>query len=232
MSKYALKAEVRTTTGKEKAKKLRTTGVFPAVVYGAEQDPVSLTLSIRDVEGVLAKIHGEQVLVDLEYAGKTDKVFVRNVQRDPVVDKLLHVDFYRVDLTREMVTSVPIHAVGTAAGVKLGGILEYVVREITIRCLPTAVPPHLEVNVESLDLGQSLHVSDLPAIPGIRFVTPGSTVLIAVAHKSKEEETPAAAAAAAAPAAAPAGGKAAAAPAAGKAAPAAAGKAPAKPAGK
>ena len=233
MASYALKAEVRDAFGKEKSKKLRGTGNFPAVVYGAEKDSVALTLNTHETEMVLGRIHGEKVLVDLEYGGTKDKVFVRNVQRDPVKDKLIHVDFYRVDLNREIDTQVAIHAVGTPEGVKLGGFLEHGVREISIRALPTKIPPHISVNVADLKIGQSIHIRDLQAIDGVKIVTPGDALAFAVVVKKKEEEVApvAAAAAPAAGAAAPAaaGAKGApAAPAAGAKGAAPAAKAPAK----
>lgn len=204
MGKYKLNADVRTDTGKEKAKKLRAAGKFPAIVYGADAGPVSLTLDIRDTENILSRIHGEKVLVDLEYGDRKDKVFVRNVQRDPVIEKLLHVDFFRVDPTREIATKIPVVAIGTAAGVKLGGLLEHGLREVEIRCLPTKVPPHLEVNVEALETGQSFHISQLPQIEGVKYLSSPETVLFAVVGKQKEEPVAAGAPEAAPTAPAPA----------------------------
>lgn len=236
MSNFALKAEVRQDTGKEKAKKLRNQGQFPAIVYGADSGPVSLTLNIRDTESVLGKIRGEKVLVDLAYGDKTDKVFVRNIQRDPVLEKLIHVDFYRVDLNREMETAVPIISVGTPEGVKLGGLLEHGIRQLSIRCLPTKVPPHLEINVDALKIGQSIHVRELAPMDGVRILSNPDAVVFAVLAKQKEEEVaPAAAAAVAGAPVAGAPAAAAAAPAAGAkgaAAPAAAGAKAAAPAKK
>lgn len=227
-TKFSLKGELRSGTGKERAKKLRVKGEFPAIVYGAGKEPAALTMNTRDTELILAKIHGEKVLVDLEYGGVHDKAFVRNIQRDPVVGKLLHVDFFRVDLKKELQMTVPVLAVGTAAGTKEGGLLETLNRQIEIRCLPENVPPHIEVNVEPLEVGQSIHVRDLPAINGVKIVTSGDIVLFAMMAKSREEAA-APAAAAAATAAAPA----AAAPAKGAApAKAAAPAAAAKPAAK
>ena len=201
MSKYELHAEIRDTIGKEKAKKLRQVGKFPAIVYGAETEPTPLTLASRDVEVTLSRLHGESVLVDLHYGNRTDKVFVRNVQRDPLSEKLIHVDFFRVNPDREMDTAVHVVAVGTAEGVRLGGMLEAHAREIVVRSLPTRVPPHIEVDVTTLNAGQTIHVRDLKPIDGVKFVTNGEVVLFAVLGKQKEEEPAAGAAAPAAAAA-------------------------------
>ncbi len=188
MSSFALKAEVRSDRGKEKAKKLRKQGKFPAIVYGVGKEPTSLTLDIRETEVVLGRIHGEKVLVDLSYGDTTEKVFVRNIQRDPALEKLLHADFFRVDLNKELDTKTPVHPVGLPKGVKVGGLLEYGLREIAIRCLPTKVPPHIEVSVEDLDIGENLHVSDLPEMEGVKVLSPEDSVLFAVAAKAKEAE--------------------------------------------
>jgi large subunit ribosomal protein L25 len=187
MSQFELKAEVRETTGKEKAKKLRAAGKFPAVVYGADAEVTSLTVPTHEAELLLARIHGEKVLVDLSYGNRNDKVFVRNVQRDPLTESILHVDFYRVDPNREIDTRVLIRQVGTPEGVRLGGLLEHGIREIDIHALPANVPPHVDVNVESLLVGQSIHVRDLPAMEGVRFLTSPDAVMFSVVGKKAEE---------------------------------------------
>lgn len=194
MSKFQLKAEVRETTGKEKAKKLRAAGKYPAIVYGAGEDPVSVTLDIRETEVVLTRIHGEKVLVDLAYGGKTDKVFLRKIERDPASEKLLHIDFYRVHPDREIDTKVPVHHVGTAQGVRMGGLLEHGLRELQIHCLPGNVPPHIDVDVSHLEIGHSIHVSDLSPMPGVKVLSSPDAVLFSVAGKQAEEPAPGAAA--------------------------------------
>lgn len=187
MSKYKLNAELRTTRGKEKAKKLRAAGQFPAIVYGAGGEAESLVLDVRETETILNRIRGEKVLVDLQYGGKSDKVFVRNLQRDPVKNNLIHADFFRVDMKVEMETRIPVTHVGEAKGVKLGGLLEHVLRELTIRCLPGNVPPHVEVDVANLDIHESIHVSDLPEMEGVKIMTRPDSVLYAVVPKQAED---------------------------------------------
>jgi large subunit ribosomal protein L25 len=187
MSKFAINADVREGTGKEKARKIRAAGSFPAIIYGAGAEPVSLTLNTREAELMLARMHGEKILVDLTYGGKTEKAFVRNVQRDPVTEKLLHIDFFRVDMAREIETKVAVIEVGIAEGVKLGGMLEHGLRQLQIRALPGNIPPHIEVNVSALQQGQSIHVRELPPIPGVKVTSPEDAVLFAVIGKAKEE---------------------------------------------
>ena len=187
MSKFNIKAEVRTGLGKEKVAKVRQAGNSPAVVYGAAKDPISLTINAREAELVLQRLHGEKILVDLHINGAVEKVFVRNVQRDPVTERLLHIDFYRVEMDRELETYVGVTEVGVPEGVKLGGMLEHGARQLHIRALPGDVPPHIEVNVSALQQGQSIHVRDLAAIKGVKILTNGDQVLFAVVGKQKEE---------------------------------------------
>lgn len=190
MSQITLKAQRREWTGKEKAKKLRRQGSFPAIVYGPGYEPVSLELPTRETENALNKIHGEKILVALDYGETPEQVFIRSVQRDPVKNELLHADFYRVDMEKELDTKVPINAVGgTPEGVKLGGLLEQIVRILDIRCLPAKVPPHIDVDVSKLLVGDSIHVRDLPAMDGVRVLTQPDAVLFLVAGHSAEEET-------------------------------------------
>lgn len=194
-STLAIKASPRAGRGKEAAAAMRRTGNIPAVVYGAHKDTVEIAFDRREFESVRSKTHGEQVLIDVTYAdGGSDKAFIQEVQRDPVSRVILHADLLRVSLTEVMVVSVPVIAVGLAAGVKNdGGTLEQVSRKITIKCLPTAVPPHIDVDVSGLQVNSSLHVFDLPAIEGVEFVEP-KAVLFAVGAKTKEEALAAAAA--------------------------------------
>jgi large subunit ribosomal protein L25 len=236
-SPFVLKAEPRAERGKEKARKIRQAARVPAVVYGSRKEERSISLDTREFETVRQRTHGEKVLLTLEYAdGGSDRVFIQSIQRNPMTQRLLHVDFYRVDMSRPITVRVPVICLGVPEGVKtFGGMLDMVAREVEIKCLPDRVPPHIEVAVDHLGIGQSIHVSDLPRIDGIEYVSLPSVVICAVHGKGKEEDAPAAdaaaPAAAAAAAAAPAKG---AAPA--KAAPAAApakGAAPAaKPAAK
>lgn len=187
-SQLAVKAQPRTERGKERASALRRSGSIPAVIYGAHKETREIAFNAREFESVRSRTHGEKVLIDITYDdGSSDKAFIQEVQRDPVTRTILHADLLRVSLTEVMTLQVPVVAVGIADGVKNeGGTLEQVSRKITIKCLPTKVPPHIDVDVSALKVGQSLHVFDLPAIEGILFVDP-KAVLFGVAAKVAEE---------------------------------------------
>lgn len=253
-----LKAKMRNEAGKTQVNRLRAQGVVPAVVYGAHTKAYNITVNSRELGDLLHHATGENVLVDLqvESAGKTDNrlALIQEVQHHPFEDLILHVDFHEVLATEKLRTKVPVRPVGEPSGVKNGGgVLEYVLRELHVECLPKDLPDLIEVNVEKLEIGQSIHISDVAAPAGVALLDDkGQPVFLVVAPIAEEE----AATAAAGPAepevigakkeegeagaegeAKPAAGKAEAKPAAGKAEPAkadakapAGGKAEAKPA--
>jgi len=219
---------------------LRVTGQVPAVVYGGAKKPASLSIDGKEFYKLL-KTHGLNMLMNLKVDGAKETVLVKEVQRDPIGRQPVHIDFQRISMTKKLEVSVPVHVKGEAPGVKLGGgILEHILREIRVRCLPADIPAALDVDVSSLQLNQGLRVKDIQLPKGVEAVTDGQQLLLnIVAPTELEEVTPAAAVpgVAAEPEVIAKGKKpeegaegAAAAPAKGAAAPA--GKAEAKPAGK
>jgi large subunit ribosomal protein L25 len=167
MAMQALKGERRTGVGKGVARKLRQTGSIPAVYYGRGEDPIVLTVGLKDLQDVIERADGSNVIVDLKVDGDgagDRKALIREIQRDPVGGNILHLDLQHISLTERIVVEVPIVLVGTAVGVKDGGgILEHLLREVEVECLPTDIPSKLEVDVSALNIGDSLHVSDLKA---------------------------------------------------------------------
>ena len=162
-----LKGVRRTGVGKGVARKLRQTGSIPAVYYGRGEDPIVLTVGLKDLQDVIERAEGSNVIVDLKVDGDgagDRKALIREIQRDPVGGHILHLDLQHISLTERLVVEVPIVLVGTPVGVKDGGgILEHLLREVEVECLPTDIPSKLEVDVSALNIGDSLHVSDLKA---------------------------------------------------------------------
>ncbi len=187
MSKFAIEAELRESRGKEKNKKTRRAGRLPVIAYGIGE-PDALSIDAHEFDLLLQHIAGEKVIVDLNYAGKSEKVFIRDVQRDPVSDKPLHVDFFRVDMNKELHTILQVHQVGTPIGLKEGGILEHGLREVHVKATPSNLPPHIEVDVSELHLNQAIHIGDLPAIEGLQFLTNEDSVVFSVVSKQRAEE--------------------------------------------
>lgn len=181
MRTVTLKAAVREATGKGVARKLRAAGRIPAVIYGPGREPRSLSLDAHEVAHLFSSISVENTLVDLEIDGngKSEKVrsLVREVQVHPFRPQILHVDFYAVEAAQVIEVEVPVRLVGTAVGVKAGGgILEHILHEIEVQCRPDQIPEFIEVDVSALDIGDSLHVSDLQ-VPNVRILEdPEATV--------------------------------------------------------
>jgi large subunit ribosomal protein L25 len=206
--KLQLKAKTRTETGKGAAKRLRGQGVVPAVIYGAHTKPINVAVAVKDLETVLHRATSENVLVDLQVDedGKTKNrlALIQEVQHHPFEDTILHIDFHEVRATEKLRTNVPVRPIGEPAGVKTGGgVLEYVMRELRVECLPKDLPELIEVNVEKLEIGQSIHVGEIAVPPGVALLDDkGQTVFLVVAPIT-EEELAAMTEAAAAPSAEP-----------------------------
>ena len=188
-----LKAKSRVEIGKGPVKRLRAAGVVPGVVYGPRSKSVSVTVEREALADVLAHAAGGHVLVDLqlEEGGQTTNrlALVQDVQQHPFEDTILHVDFREVSATEKMRTTVPVRAVGEPAGVKTGGgVLEFVMRELHVECLPKDLPDVIEVNVEKLEIGESLSIGDLVVPAGVTLVDPKDRAVFTVAAPMAEEE--------------------------------------------
>lgn len=158
---HRLKAEKREERGKEAAKKLRKNGYIPGIVYGAGEENTPIKLKSHDFNKFLASLKGESVVIDLIIDGKKKNAIIKEIARDPVTGNVLHVDFQILHRGEKVTLTVPVVLVGTAQGVKMGGILEQLLREIEIRAIPSKIPAHIEVDVSSLKVGESIHVRDL-----------------------------------------------------------------------
>ena len=184
MSEVAkLQAKVREGTGKGVARKMRAAGRVPAVVYGPDGDAQSVSVDAHEALTLFGGISVENTIVSLEIEGQKSPVdtLVREVQMHPFKPNLLHLDFYKVTKGQTLQVQVPLHFEGTPAGVRLSsGILEQHVHDIEVRCVPSKIPDHLEIDVTNLELGESLHVSDLKVPEGVEILTEGDRTLCIV----------------------------------------------------
>ncbi|HET7872692.1 MAG TPA: 50S ribosomal protein L25 [Terriglobales bacterium] len=190
--------------GKNEARRLRASGRIPAVLYGAKKQTMAVSVDPKQISRILHSESGHNTIFDIKVGGENSKVMIVDWQYDPLKDKLLHIDLKRIAMDEKMRVSVPIHLVGEAAGVKTqGGILDQVLREVEIECLPGDIPSHIDADVTELVFGTVLRVADLPHSGKIKFITDENQ---AVAHITsvKEEVAPTPEAAAEAAAAAPA----------------------------
>jgi large subunit ribosomal protein L25 len=190
----------RDTTGKQAAKRLRRSGVVPAVLYGGTQ-PEAVTIDPRAVLRILHGHPGSTQLLTLKVDGEssTRMAIIRDMQFDPVSEKLLHVDLQEVRADRRITVRVAVHPVGEAAGVKeQKGILNIVRHELEVSCLPTQIPERIDADVTALMIGDVLTVGELRVPDGVRIIAdPGQAVVTVAAPMAEEVVAPAAAEAAA-----------------------------------
>ena len=176
---------------KNAARRVRVAGKIPAVVYGAGQDAVAVTVDPRVITKILHSDSGHNTIFDLDVTGASVvKAMIVDWQNEPIKGKLLHIDLKRIAMDKMMRVSVPIQLVGIPVGVKTqGGILEHVLREVEIECLPSDIPSHLDVDVSNLSIHGAIHVSDLPHSGSIKFLGEEDAT---VAHVTsvKEEVVP------------------------------------------
>lgn len=195
MENITLSAQVRTSIGKNEARRTRSAGQVPAILYGQAKNPVMLQINKHELDLLLQRTKGESVLIDLNVDKlATDsplKIYLKDLQRDPVSGKIVHADLLSVSLTETVDLEIPIHYVGNAPGAKDGGIVEYLMKTIEIRSLPQNAPRFIEVSIAAMNIGDSIHVSDLASMAeGIELLSdPEATVVICVAPVTEAAET-------------------------------------------
>jgi large subunit ribosomal protein L25 len=187
-------AEVRTSRGKNEARRMRREGNIPAVIYGAFQDPVSVVISPREISKIVRSSSGLNTIFNLAVTGgETSPVMVVDQQVDPIRGRLLHADLKRIDLTKRIKVTVPVHTAGEPVGVKVqGGLLEIITRAIEIECLPDEIPESFTVSVAELSIGQSVRASDVPLSGSMKLISDPQSVIAHIVSLRAEEPAPAA----------------------------------------
>ncbi|MFQ5532273.1 MAG: 50S ribosomal protein L25, partial [Candidatus Methylomirabilales bacterium] len=184
------KVQRRADTGKGAARQLRRGGQLPAILYG-EGDPIALTVDRRGLLRVMGTEAGENVILNLTIVnGKelTRKAMVKEMQVDPVTGTLLHADFLSISMERAIEVEVPVEVVGVAIGVKeKGGTLTQILRELSVRCLPAAIPDRITIDVSHLDVGDGLHVKDVSIPADVELLTDTEQVVATVTAPVVEE---------------------------------------------
>jgi large subunit ribosomal protein L25 len=192
-----IEVNAREPGSKHQARRLRREGKIPAVLYGPKVQPLPLELNRKDFSNRVAGLEGSHLVrMKSASANLADKVaLVKEMQYHPITGDVIHADFYEVDLTARIEVSVQLHFVGKGAGVVRGGILQPIVREIQVECLPLDIPQYFNVDVTGLDIGDSVHIEDLPMPEGVTAVYDSNFALVTVATPTVEEEPTAAVAA-------------------------------------
>lgn len=191
MERPILTAEIREGVGKEKAKKLRSKGLIPAIFYGPRAETVPLVIDSKELTKALQTEAGENVLIDLDIrkGSKADRkvVMLKDIQIDPLQRVTLHTDFYEVTMDEMVIVEVPVHLVGKPEGTKVGGILEQVRRAIQVQCLPGDIPKSIDVDVSALKIGDSIHVQDITA-EKVRIISETNFTIATVVPPVVEEK--------------------------------------------
>ena len=193
MATAQLSATSRSSSGKGAARKTRSAGQVPGVIYGHAREPQHLAINTRDLEKLLDRISYENTVVELAVEGKTARTLIREVQRHPFRKQILHIDFQELVAGELVEVNVPLVLVGTPEGVRTGGgIMDQVLRDLEIECDPSAMPNHIDVDVSNLAIGHSIHVRDLKLPEGIKVLTDEDATICVVAIPRAVVETPAA----------------------------------------
>lgn len=158
MAEQELKAMTRTEIGKANVRRLRRTGFVPCTIYGVEENSDSLTINRKDLEKLLSEAHSViKIVVD----GKEQRCVVKEIQYHPVKGEIIHLDLQRIKAGQEIQLSVPIKYIGEAPGVKVGGVFQTIRSELDISTLPKYLPNEIEIDISNMELGDTLHISDL-----------------------------------------------------------------------
>jgi large subunit ribosomal protein L25 len=200
-SEITVSAQPREGRGKNEARRLRASGMAPAIVYGGGAEPIAVAVNPKEVNKILHSGTGSNTIFNIDFNGQQAPVMIVDWQYDPIKSRLLHLDLQRIDMNKRMIVNVPVVTSGEPRGVKeQGGIYELVTREVQIECLPGDIPDQFSVDVTGLMLNQSLRAGDLPIAGSMRLVTTPDTVISHVVTARAEPTAEPAAPVAAAPA--------------------------------
>ena len=185
MEKIKLAAQVREKTGKGVARKLRQSGLVPAVLYGKDKDPQTLIVDPQEVRAYLAG----NVIFDLEIEGLgKETAMIKEVQRDVISGDIKHIDFLHISMDEKVTVTVPITLVGDAAGVQEGGVIQQLLWELEVECLPLEIPETIEIDISNLGIGESLSVSEVSAPGGTDILTSGEEVIVTIVQPTATVE--------------------------------------------
>ena len=188
MQQVRLEAQKREASGKGAARGMRRAGNLPGVLYGRKNEVIPIQIDARGFQDFLHN-YGENAFINLEIADHgTENVMVKEIQRDPVSNQLLHTDLLRISMDEPITSPVPITLVGSAPGIREGGILEFPHRQLTLHCLPTLLPEEIEVDINGLDIDNRVSVEDISLPEGIEVLDDLNTRIVAVVPPRIEEE--------------------------------------------
>jgi large subunit ribosomal protein L25 len=193
MASAQLSASARDNGGKGVARKLRSEGRVPAIVYGHGREPQPLSINTRELERLLDRIAAESTVIDLDIDGKAARTLIREIQRHPFKRQILHVDFQELVAGEKITVRLPIVLMGVPDGVRMdGGVLDQTMRELEVEVDPSNIPNHVELDVTSLTIGSSVHVRDIPLPEGVEVLEDedASVCVVSAPRAAVEEAAP------------------------------------------
>ncbi len=198
MERRELTVELRSKTGKEISRQLRTRGLIPGVVYGKGMEAVSVSVNPKELNAAIAGEGGHNNLLTLKGGEglNGNVVIVADIALNPLKGEAIHVDLHKITLTEKIKVAVPINLVGNAVGVIAGGLLDLAKHAVEVECLPTEIPEHIDVDVTALTVGHSIHVGDLTVPAGLKVLDDPKAAVVSILGKAKEETVEAEASAA------------------------------------
>jgi large subunit ribosomal protein L25 len=186
MEAKKLKVEARQGAGKGVASRLRSAGKIPAVVYG-HTVPTTISVDAREFRNAFRRIT-QNTIVELQMADGVHEVLVKDYQRDHLTGQVLHIDFYEFERGKSLRTRVPVRLIGNPVGVKEGGILEILLHQLEVECLPKDLPEEITLDISELALDRAMHVNNLALPEGVKSMQASDQVVCLVAHRKAEEE--------------------------------------------
>ncbi len=191
MDLIEFKANIRTKTGNGPARVLRREGKLPAILYGPDTTPVLLSISTKDLENALKQGASGHLLFNLDVSqGEKPprKVMIKELQAHPLSREFRHVDFYEISMDRKIRASVPVVVTGSPVGVEMGGMLQIIRREVEVLCLPMEIPESIVIDVTDMDIGDSIHVNEIPLEGDVELPTDINFTVLTILTPKKEEE--------------------------------------------
>lgn len=194
MAQNTLEVSLRRRPGKSGAKEIRKGGNIPAILYGKGTDPVPLIVNPASLKLALSTEAGENTLLEIAFNDGSKEVrrlsLLREIQYDFLTSKPIHFDFQALDINKKITVDVPVKIVGKAKGVKEGGILEEILREIPVECLPKDIPNSFEIDVTDLEIGHSIHVSSLDVSENVNLLKEDDETIVTILAPKLEVEAP------------------------------------------
>jgi large subunit ribosomal protein L25 len=190
MEQLILNVELREGTGKGICRRLRAKGLIPGIIYGKGMESVPVTVNPKELSAAIAGEGGQNRLITLKGGGSLDGnvTIISDLLKDPLKGFLRHVDLHKIDLTRKVRVEVAIRLMGTAIGVKEGGLLDFPIHKVEVECLPHIIPEHIDVDVTELTLGHSIHVGDLQFPDGVKVLEDPKASIVSVLGKVRDDE--------------------------------------------